>query len=545
MTYTVLAGEGFYAVAAKLFPDLPRHATAVAIAAANGLTIDDTIHPGQVLTIPPLADTDQPAPLTEADVQRIAAVMDTPIRTQQDLQGATLNAHTVALDQLRQADSTIAAALSTVAADQADVNDATRAALDTLDAQVAQLEQTPPPPAGGLDEAEVRAIVTSMLPTAGALARFTAMFAGVLYVDDYTGDDSARIAAMLAAQAARPGSLTPQGWLAPRRHNLTRTQNLGTYANLSGPPGAGGDRSFELDNGRGVNHELRLGGSIGVGNAAAFVAPATTNHVTMSRLCVRGTGTQQFLAGSVGNGVYPSHIHGLAAYNLRHVLGSPSAPMLVTGLNIDGPLDFHAGTDTALSLRGSDLNLAPSLCNLEYSAGGDGKYLAIFNLHKSDIGPGFFLTPTANWRGVWLGPDCDEVDWWGGKYEGHGQSYTTPGAHSQAAFGTVLRLSGRATLNGVKVNQGMANPGAVNPASPDRGVIFQDGGDNHLIGVWYKPANGAPTSSGATHPFVYHQAGRMVIERARGWAGFRPTVVTLRPDLLDADDSVDIIDARP
>lgn len=174
---------------------------------------------------------------------------------------------------------------------------------------------------------------------------------GVAEVDSFSGaDDDAKLAAAVTYAAAQ--TYKPTLRLSARRWDFTDTVTMFTGFKITG---SGGGASVEQPR-TNDPYATYVKCSIGSDNPWLQVPASAVYGCYVGNMAVEGTSSSMFM-GTAGGVLWTSVLENLGFSAFKHVLGSPSNRLLLTGNVFKGFWNINNSYNVAVSLAGSDSTL--------------------------------------------------------------------------------------------------------------------------------------------------------------------------------------------
>lgn len=345
---------------------------------------------------------------------------------------------------------------------------------------------------------------------------------GVVPLDSFSGaNDDAKLTAALSAVGADTYKRTIL--LTNRQYNFSTVNRTAFHGlRIQGPPGySNADKGAAYQSG-----EVHLTGT----------GPWFTNggsdvfDCSFRGLAFKGGSNSTVLAQSGGGSWWRLHMRDISASGLRTVLGTASAPILLTGAFIDGFWEVNNSYNCAFHIGGSDNRLFMSGGFLDSDPGfgsagsANGQpHLWLDSCENTVIGA-LYITAEGLWTGVKIdGPA------FGSSSGNQGGPITFVGLQvegrnaGQGSNGALVRQNGGISRwRDCNFHYGMVSPTTPGRTPADAGIIHHAGGQIVVSGATYDRATGVAE----TVPFVYTaSAGKCVVNgiqpqyRGGTWTG--------------------------
>lgn len=278
------------------------------------------------------------------------------------------------------------------------------------------------------------------------------------------------------------------------------------------------------------------------GTGSWWVLPSgNTYDVEFSGIGFQGNSGSTFLDGSSGGVLWTSKFHDLGFNLWKHVMGTPTAKLLMTACLWSGWWNINNSYNTAISVGGSDCNLFTEGALIDsptafMGTSNPGNYhVRLDRLQKSSVGPIYMTNEKVS--GIWIDTGSTE-----GALILNGSGRSEGRNNAQPCWGSNMRIggSGQVTIRDWWVAYGMSNPNQ-NGHTGEGGVITQTGARVLYDGLIYDRADGVAE----TVPFIFVSGGTARVRniqtanRGGGWTGLPR--VDQAGGTVDADSSVTVI----
>jgi len=364
---------------------------------------------------------------------------------------------------------------------------------------------------------------------------------GTVALESFAGaTDDDKLTAALAysqAQTYKP----PIGLLENRVYSFATPRTLASGMKIVGGAGFSNQYRGALSTPQRVDINVSGGGAW-----LRMPSSGQVFDVEISRLSFYSqSSTTDFLGGG-GGVLWTSVIRDVGFSLFRHVLGSPSAKLLNTVLQLDGWWNINNGRGVSCTLGGSDSTFWPQGCLLDSptsntSGGGVPYHLWFDYQEKSNVGP-MFITAEGIPAGVRItGNDST------GALVFHSGTRIEGRNLNQPSNGSVVRMEGgRVTFRDAWLSYGYGNPGS-SGRTGEGGVVSVLGGRALFDGCWYSRAGGTPAVA-ETVPWIYASGSttKVRVQNAEvahdggTWTGL-PRVQAANGATVTADDTVTVI----
>lgn len=355
-------------------------------------------------------------------------------------------------------------------------------------------------------------------------------------LDEYTGTDQQKLDAAIADQQAATDRNMPVIVLPSRPMTFTTPLALYSGMKIVGEHNYSGQKNPEISGGSRSGPEVTFGGSISSGTSSWLRSPgADVNDILFANFQCQGSqgsSTHQFLDYAGGGSMYPASFHSLSFNFMRAVFGRSDRKALMTQVTLSGDWTINNCWDTAITVGGSDFNIAPTMMNIGVSqsaaqTGDLNRYFIKLDTAEATLSGKIYISAMNGWRGVLISGNSS-VDWYGGILEGYKPTRIN-GLLGGPAPGSVLKITGGSVnLFGTKIGQGMDNPDVT-----EDGLVVINGNTSgeastevSMHGVQFYGLNMA------TENAIDHNGGRLFVSgitrrtaETGTWAG-RPKVST-------------------